>query len=55
MATEFGHKDLSHKEGPVAKAIEDQTAKLPSDAFLWIAIGAIAVSATDSTRFAIST
>ena len=30
-----------HKEGPVAKAIENQTAKLPSDVFLWGAIGAI--------------
>jgi hypothetical protein len=24
-----------HSEGPVAQAIEEQTAKLPSDAFLW--------------------
>lgn len=35
-----------HSEGPVAKAIEEQTAKLPSDTFLWIAIGAMATSAT---------
>ena len=27
------------KEGPVAKAIETQTAKLPSDVFLWTAAG----------------
>ena len=33
-----------HKEGPVAKAIEEQTAKLPSDIFLWASIGAMAVS-----------
>lgn len=33
------------KEGPVAKAIEEQTAKLPSDLFLWTAVGAMAVSA----------
>ena len=26
-----------HNEGPVARAIEEQTAKLPSDAFLWAA------------------
>jgi hypothetical protein len=26
-----------HGEGPVARAIEEQTAKLPSDAFLWAA------------------
>ena len=32
-------------EGTVARAIEQQTAKLPSDLFLWGAFGAIAVSA----------
>jgi len=32
------------KEGPVAKAIEEQTAKLPSDTFLWLAGGSIAIS-----------
>jgi hypothetical protein len=36
----------SHREGPVARAIENQTAKLPSDTFLWLAIGSMAVSAT---------
>lgn len=35
-----------HSEGKVAKAIENQTAKLPSDTFLWAALGAMAVSAT---------
>ena len=35
-----------HKEGKVAKAIENQTAKLPSDTFLWAALGSMAVSAT---------
>jgi hypothetical protein len=35
-----------HAEGSVAKSIEQQTAKLPSDLFLWAAIGSIAVSAT---------
>ena len=30
-----------HKEGPVARAIENQTAKLPSDTFLWLAGGSI--------------
>jgi len=34
-----------HSEGPVARAIEQQTAKLPSDVYLWAAGGAIAVSA----------
>ncbi len=33
-----------HEEGPVAEAIEEQTAKLPSDLFLWAALGSIAVS-----------
>jgi hypothetical protein len=32
-------------EGPVARTIEQQTAKLPSDLFLWAALGAIGVSA----------
>ena len=35
-----------HSEGRVARAIEEQTAKLPSDTFLWIAIGSMATSAT---------
>jgi hypothetical protein len=33
-----------HREGRVARTIEQQTAKLPSDAFLWAAFGAIAGS-----------
>lgn len=35
-----------HQEGRVAKAIEEQTAKLPSDLFLWSAGAAIAGSLT---------
>lgn len=34
----------SHDEGPVAKAIEEQTAKLPSDLFLWAAFASMGVS-----------
>src|SRR5688572_988117 len=34
-----------HAEGPVARTIEQQTAKLPSDLFLWAAGGAMGVSA----------
>ncbi len=34
-----------HEEGPVAKTIEQQTAKLPSDVFLWAAMGSIGASA----------
>jgi len=33
-----------HSEGPLAKAIEEQTAKLPSDIFLWAALGSMGVS-----------
>ena len=35
-----------HREGVVAKAIEEQTAKLPSDTFLWLAGASIAGSLT---------
>ena len=35
-----------HEEGPVARAIEEQTAKLPSDIFLWTSLSAMAVSLT---------
>jgi hypothetical protein len=34
------------REGKVAKAIEEQTAKLPSDLFLWTAVGCMAASLT---------
>ena len=33
-----------HEEGVVARTIEQQTAKLPSDTFLWLAGGSIAAS-----------
>ena len=33
-----------HSEGTVARTIEQQTAKLPSDTFLWAAGGSIAAS-----------
>ena len=36
----------THREGPVAKSIEQQTAKWPSDWFLWAAVGSIATSLT---------
>ena len=32
------------QEGPLARAIEHQTAKLPSDIFLWAALASIATS-----------
>jgi hypothetical protein len=34
----------SQREGPVARTIEQQTAKLPSDTFLWAALASIGVS-----------
>lgn len=38
---------LAHEqsEGKVARTIEQQTAKLPSDTFLWLAVGAMGTSA----------
>jgi hypothetical protein len=33
-----------HREGAVARSIEQQTAKLPSDTFLWGALASIGVS-----------
>ncbi|GHA72159.1 hypothetical protein [Pontibacter akesuensis] len=35
-----------HKEGPVAAAIEQYTSKVPSDVYLWAALGSMAISAT---------
>ena len=47
MTTSFARPDVqSHSEGRVARTIEQQTAKLPSDTFLWIAVGCMATSAT---------
>jgi hypothetical protein len=31
----------AHAEGPIARTLEEQTAKLPSDLFLWAAVGSI--------------
>ena len=36
---------MSRTEGRLAKSIERQTAKLPSDTFLWAALGSMGVSA----------
>jgi hypothetical protein len=40
-----GYEPSSQREGKVARAIEKQTAKLPSDLFLWAAVGAMVASA----------
>ena len=49
-ATELKEKaakvNPERKEGPIARAIESQTAKLPSDLFLWAALGSMGVSLT---------
>ena len=39
-----GHEAEQHTEGMVARTIEEQTAKLPSDLFLWAAVGSIGCS-----------
>jgi hypothetical protein len=44
-ATGGGSSAAQHTEGVVARTIEEQTAKLPSDIFLWAALGSIGVSA----------
>lgn len=36
--------DATQREGPIARTIEQQTAKLPSDLFLWAAVGSIGAS-----------
>ena len=42
MNTDF---NLEHREGKVAKAIEKQTSKIPSDVFLWASFASMAASA----------
>ena len=44
MATTLDYSEK--REGQVARAIEQQTARLPSDTFLWAALGAMATSVT---------
>ena len=41
----FVNKNEPHTEGKVARTLEQQTAKIPSDVYLWAAGGAIATSA----------
>ena len=40
------NQNYQHREGEVASTIETQTAKLPSDLFLWSSLTAMATSAT---------
>lgn len=47
MAVDYARQEFgTETEGPVARAIEKQTAKLPSDTFLWMAVASMATSAT---------
>src|SRR3954468_2040910 len=36
----------TEREGPVARNIENTTAKIPSDAYLWAAVAAMGISLT---------
>jgi hypothetical protein len=38
-------EEQRHSEGIIARTLEEHTAKLPSDTFLWAAVGAMAASA----------
>lgn len=38
------YKAQDKREGKIAKTIEEQTSKLPSDVFLWASIGAMSAS-----------
>jgi hypothetical protein len=47
LASNFGQtrtNPIEHSEGRLARMIEHETAKLPSDTFLWLAWGSIAAS-----------
>jgi hypothetical protein len=44
VAPEHGVDSHDIGEGPLARIIEEQTAKLPSDVWLWAAMGSIAAS-----------
>lgn len=45
FSNSFDTQASQQSEGSVARTIEQQTSKLPSDLFLWAAFGAIGVSA----------
>jgi hypothetical protein len=44
MQTSMTEEAYAHREGGLARPIEQQTAKLPSDTFLWAAVGSILAS-----------
>ena len=43
--TDFSTPTRPREEGPIAKGIERQTSKIPSDVFLWAALGSLGVGA----------
>ena len=45
MANDYSPAETQdHSEGQLARTIEEQTARLPSDTFLWLALGSVALS-----------
>lgn len=44
VKTKIASTNPDKKEGQVATMIEEQTAKIPSDVYLWAAVGSIAAS-----------
>jgi len=44
QAGEQTQEAQEHREGPLARTIEEQTAKAPSDVYLWSALGSMAIS-----------
>lgn len=46
VQTKVSNFNPQHKEGKVARAIEAQTSKLPSDLFLWASLTAMGTSLT---------
>jgi hypothetical protein len=46
IKSKMGQVNPEKKEGRLAETIEEQTAKLPSDLFLWASLGSMAVSLT---------
>jgi hypothetical protein len=46
VKSELKNVNPDKREGEVASMIEEQTAKVPSDVFLWASLGAMAASLT---------
>ena len=44
MQTATRHRRTTHPEGKIARTIEQQTKKMPSDLFLWSALGSMALA-----------